>query len=145
MAENINSVVVTGNLTSDPELKYTPSGTAVVKLRVAVNGRQKAPDGTWGDSPNFFNVTVWGKQAEACDKYLSKGNPLAVSGRLDWHEWETDGQKRSAVEIVAERVQFLGGNSGSERTSQASAPGTGNAPPPTGSAAPPAQDDSVPF
>jgi single-strand DNA-binding protein len=108
---NINRVVLVGNLTKDPELRHTPSGTAVCKLRVAVNTRQKdSATGQWGDKPNYFDVTVWGNQAESCSQYLSKGRPIGVDGRLDWREWEAqDGSKRQAVEIIAESVQFLGG------------------------------------
>src|SRR6266542_6505005 len=107
---NINRVVLVGNLTKDPELRHTPSGTPVCKLRVAVNTRQKdAATGEWGDKPNYFDVTVWGNQGESCAQYLSKGRPVGVDGRLDWREWEAqDGTKRQAVEIIAESVQFLG-------------------------------------
>ena len=108
---NINRVVLVGNLTKDPELRHTPSGTAVCKLRLAVNTRQKDPQGNWGDKPNYFDVTVWGNQGESCAQYLSKGRPVGVDGRLDWREWDaTDGSgKRQAVEIIADTVQFLGG------------------------------------
>jgi single-strand DNA-binding protein len=106
---NINRVVLVGNLTKDPELRHTPSGTAVCKLRLAVNTRQKDPQGNWGDKPNYFDVTVWGNQGESCAQYLSKGRPVGVDGRLDWREWEAqDGTKRQAVEIIADSVQFLG-------------------------------------
>ncbi len=99
---NINRVIITGNLTADPELRSLPSGTSVCKLRIACNGRRKnGSTGQWEDDPNFFNVTVWGAQGENCARYLSKGRPVAIDGRLDWHEWETDGQKRSAVDIIA--------------------------------------------
>jgi single-strand DNA-binding protein len=109
---NINSVVVTGNLTRDPELRSTPSGTSVCKLRVAVNSRRKDQSGNWIDKPNYFDVTVWGAQGENCANYLSKGRPVAVQGRLDWREWEAqDGSKRQAVEIIADSVQFLGSRS----------------------------------
>jgi single-strand DNA-binding protein len=108
---NINRVVLVGNLTKDPELRTTPSGTSVCKLRIAVNTRQKDnATGQWGDKPNYFDVTVWGNQAESCSQYLSKGRPVGVDGRLDWREWEAqDGSKRQAVEIIADTVQFLGG------------------------------------
>jgi len=110
MAGNINRVIITGNLTKDPELRALPSGTSVCELRVACNGRRKnASTGQWEDDPNFFNVTVWGQQGENCKRYLSKGRGVAIDGRLNWREWETDGQKRSAVDIIAETVQFLGG------------------------------------
>src|SRR5437870_13647376 len=107
---NINRVVLVGNLTKDPELRHTPSGTAVCKLRIAVNTRQKDAQGNWGDKPNYFDVAVWGNQGESCSQYLSKGRPVGVDGRLDWREWEAqDGSKRQAVEIIADSVQFLGG------------------------------------
>ena len=107
---NINRVVLVGNLTRDPELRHTPSGTAVCKLRIAVNSRQKdSSTGEWGEKPNYFDVTVWGNQGESCAQYLSKGRPVGVDGRLDWREWEAqDGTKRQAVEIIANSVQFLG-------------------------------------
>ncbi|HTW11879.1 MAG TPA: single-stranded DNA-binding protein [Solirubrobacteraceae bacterium] len=107
---NINRVIITGNLTRDPELRSLPSGTSVCELRVACNGRRKNnATGQWEDDPNFFNVTVWGAQGENCARYLSKGRGVAIDGRLNWREWETEGQKRSAVDIIAETVQFLGG------------------------------------
>jgi single-strand DNA-binding protein len=106
---NINRVVLVGNLTRDPELKQTPSGTPVCSLRIAVNSRRKDESGQWTDKPNYFSVSVFGNQAESCSQYLSKGRPVAIDGRLDWREWQSqDGSKREAVEIVAESVQFLG-------------------------------------
>ena len=112
-ATNINRVIITGNLTKDPELRSLPSGTAVCKLRVAVNSRRKDQSGEWVDKPNYFDVTVWGAQGENCATYLSKGRPVAVDGRLDWREWEAqDGNKRQSVEIIAESVQFLGSRDG---------------------------------
>jgi single-strand DNA-binding protein len=115
-ASNVNVVVVTGNLTRDPELRSTPGGTSVCKLRVAVNSRRKdGQSGEWVDKPNYFDVTVWGAQGENCANYLSKGRPVAVEGRLDWREWEAqDGSgKRQSVEIIANSVQFLGSRDGS--------------------------------
>jgi single-strand DNA-binding protein len=110
MAGNINRVVLVGNLTRDPELRHTPSGTPVCSLRVAVNTRRKDESGQWVDKPNYFDVTVWGQQGENSAQYLSKGRPVAIDGRLEWREWEAqDGSKRQAVEIVADSVQFLGG------------------------------------
>ena len=109
MAANINRVVLVGNLTRDPELKHTPGGTAVTSLRIAVNGRKKDETGQWVDKPNYFSVSVFGNQAESCAQYLAKGRPVAIDGRPDWREWEKDGVKREAVEIVADSVQFLGG------------------------------------
>jgi len=105
---NINRVVLVGNLTRDPELRHTPSGTAVCSLRLAVNTRRKDESGQWTDKPNYFDVTVWGGQAESCSQFLSKGRPVGIDGRLEWREWEAqDGSKRQAVEVVADAVQFL--------------------------------------
>ena len=115
-ASNVNVVVVTGNLTRDPELRHTGGGTAVCELRVAVNSRRKdGQTGQWVDKPNYFDVVVWGAQGENCANYLSKGRPVAIEGRLDWREWEAkDGSgKRQAVQIVANTVQFLGSRDGS--------------------------------
>ena len=108
---NINRVIITGNLTADPDLRSLPSGTSICKLRVAVNTRRKDNStGEWVDKPNYFDVTVWGAQGENCARYLSKGRPVAINGRLEWREWETqEGQKRESIEIVADAVQFLGG------------------------------------
>lgn len=110
---NINRVVLTGNLTRDPELRSLPSGMSVCSLRIASNTRRKDNStGEWVDKPNYFDVTVWGAQGENCANYLSKGRPVAVDGRLEWREWESqDGSKRQAVEIIANNVQFLGSRS----------------------------------
>lgn len=107
---NINRAVISGNLTRDPELRSTSGGTSVCSLRVAVNSRRKdSASGEWVDKPNYFDVTVWGAQGENCAQYLSKGRPVAVDGRLNWREWETqDGSKRQAIDIIADTVQFLG-------------------------------------
>jgi len=110
-ASNINRVVLTGNLTRDPELRSLPSGSSVCSLRLACNTRKKdGATGEWTDKPNYFDITVWGAQGENCARYLSKGRPVAIDGRLDWREWEDqNGNKRQAVEIWADTVQFLGG------------------------------------
>lgn len=123
-ASNINVVVITGNLTRDPELRSLPSGTSVCELRVAVNSRRKEGQ-DWVDKANFFDVTVWGAQGENCATYLSKGRPVAIEGRLDWREWDakdSEGNlitdrggatvKRQAVRIIANSVQFLGSRDG---------------------------------
>jgi single-strand DNA-binding protein len=108
MAGDINRVTIVGRLTRDPELAHLPSGTAVLKLGVAVNGRQKDEGGNWIDKPNFFDVKVFGNQADALNNHLAKGRRVGVDGRLDWSSWEAqDGTKRSKVEIVAQSVQFL--------------------------------------
>ena len=110
-ATNINRVVMTGNLTRDPELRSLPSGMSVCKLRIASNTRRKGASGEWEDKANYFDVTVWGAQGENCSRFLSKGRPVALDGRLEWREWEAqDGSgKRQSVEIIADSVQFLGG------------------------------------
>ncbi len=114
MAASINRVVLVGNLTRDPELRHTPSGTPVCSLRVAVNSRRRDESGQWVDKPNYFSVSVFGNQAESCAQFLSKGRPVAIDGRLDWREWESEAGKREAVEIVAESVQFLGSRGDAE-------------------------------
>lgn len=107
---NINRVVLTGNLTRDPELRSTGNGLSVCKLGIAVNTRRKnGATGTWEEKPNFFRVTVFGAQGENCAQYLKKGRPVAIDGRLEWSSWETDGQKRESIDIIADSVQFLGG------------------------------------
>jgi len=134
MAANINRVTVTGNLTKDPELKTLDSGFSICNLRIACNSRKKEGD-NWVDKPNYFNVTVYGKAGENAAKYLAKGRAVAVDGRLEWREWETDGQKRQAIDIVAENVQFLGGGNGDG----AGAPGAAEA------AASSSDDEELPF
>src|SRR5438046_6097416 len=101
---------MTGNLTADPELRSLPSGMSVCSMRIACNTRRKnASSGEWEDKPNYFNVTVWGAQGENVARYLSKGRPVAIDGRLEWREWEAqDGSKRQATDIIADSVQFLG-------------------------------------
>ena len=107
---NINRVVLTGNLTRDPELRNLPSGMAVCSMRIASNTRRKDQStGEWVDKPNYFDVTVWGAQGENCAQYLAKGRPVAVDGRLNWREWQDQqGNKRQSVDIIADSVQFLG-------------------------------------
>ena len=142
MAGNINRVVLVGNLTRDPELRHTPSGTPVCSLRLAVNTRRKDESGQWTDKPNYFDITVWGQQGENCAQYLSKGRPVAIDGRLEWREWEAqDGTRRESVEIVADSVQFLGGRQEGEGAAYVPAGAAGGADdfPPT-----PADDD-IPF
>ena len=106
---NINRVVLTGNLTKDPDTRTTPNGLAICKLRLAVNTRRRNGAGDWEEKANYFGVTVFGRQAESCGQYLRKGRPVAVDGRLEWSEFEVEGQKRQSVDIIADTVQFLGG------------------------------------
>src|SRR5207237_3519209 len=144
---NINRVVLLANDTRSPQLRHTPSGTPVCKLRLAVNTRQKDAQGNWGDKPNYFDVTVWGNQGESCAQFLSKGRPVGVDGRLDWREWEAqDGTKRQAVEIIADSVQFLGsreggGEGGERQFVPTAAAATADADFGPGAAA----DDDIPF
>ena len=108
MAGDINRVTLVGRLTRDPELRHLPSGQPVLQLGVAVNGRQKDAVGNWTDKPNFFDVKVFGNQAESLANHLAKGRRIGIDGRLDWSSWEAqDGSKRSKVEVVAFQVQFL--------------------------------------
>jgi single-strand DNA-binding protein len=106
---SLNRVLLIGNVVRPPELRYTPGGTAVTDLRLAVNRAYTTQGGEKRDEVCFLTVVVWGKQAEACNHYLDKGSPIFVEGRLQTREWETrEGQKRNVVEVVAERVQFMG-------------------------------------
>ena len=121
---SLNKVFLIGNLTRPPELRYTPSGTAVADLRIAVSRSFTTQTGEKRDDTCFLTVVVWGKQAETCGEYLDKGRPIMVEGRLQTREWETkDGQKRSVVEVVAERVQFLGARGKESVAAPAAVPG----------------------
>jgi single-strand DNA-binding protein len=108
---NINRVVLTGNLTRDPDLRSNPAtGLSICKLGIAVNGRRKNSEtGNWEEKANFFRVTVFGRQAESCGQYLRKGRPVAIDGRLEWSQYEREGQTRESIDIIADNVQFLGG------------------------------------
>ena len=114
---NLNKVFLIGNLTRDPELRYIPSGTAVSDFSIAINRVFKNKEGTKTEDTCFVRVVVWANQAESCAKYLSKGRPVFIEGRLQSRSWEDkDGQKRSTMEVVAERVQFLGTQGSSSAT-----------------------------
>ena len=104
---SVNKVFLMGNLTRDPEIRHTPAGTAVCDLGVAVNERVKVND-QWQDRAHFFDVTCWARTAEVANEYLRKGSPLHVEGKLSFEQWEKDGQKRSKVKVVCERLQLLG-------------------------------------
>lgn len=109
---SFNRVILVGNLTRDIELKYTPGGTAVTDIGMAVNDRRKSASGEWVDETTFVDVTLWGRTAEVASEYLGKGSPILVEGRLKLDTWETDGQKRSKLRVVCDRMQMLGGGGG---------------------------------
>ncbi len=153
-----NKVLLLGNLTRDPEVRYTPKGTAVGELGLAINDSYKAQDGTVKEQVTFVSVEVWGRQAETCKQYLTKGRPVFVEGRLRLDQWEQEGQKKSKLKVVAERVQFLGGGGGGggggQSRSSGSAGGGGGgervtesrpAPPASDDTPPPPSDDDIPF
>ena len=104
---SFNRVILVGNLTRDPELRYIPSGTAVSEIGLAVNDRVKRND-QWVDETTFVDVTLWGRTAEVANEYLSKGSPVLIEGRLKQDRWEKDGQKHSKIKVVAEKMQMLG-------------------------------------
>jgi single-strand DNA-binding protein len=143
---NINRAILVGNLTRDPELRALPSGASVCKLGVAVNTRRKDATGEYVDKANFFDVTVFAGQAEACAKHLHKGSQVGIDGRLEWSSWEAqDGSKRSKVEIVADTVQFLGSrdeSSGFQKRDESDVPSDFQS---TRSNAPTFDDDDPPF
>ena len=150
----LNRVFLMGNLTRDPEVRYTPSGTAVGDLGMAVNETYKNKAGETVESTVFVDVEVWARQAETCAEYLYKGSPIFVEGRLKLDQWENQqGEKRSKLRVRADRVQFLGSP---KRPDTANAPTnvatnaptnvpSDGAPPPTSADSPVADDDDVPF
>ncbi len=147
-----NKVILLGNLTRDPELRYTPKGTAVARLGLAVNRSYKTDTGETKEEVTFLDVDAWGKQAELIAQYLRKGNPLFVEGRLRLDQWDDKqtGQKRSAVKIVMENFQFIGGRTdggGGTPSAPPSRPPTKPAGPsePPVSEGPPPEEDDVPF
>jgi len=107
-----NRVVLLGNMTRDVELKYTQSGLAVTDIGLAVNDRRKNQAGEWIEETTFVDVTLWGRTAEVASEYLSKGSPILIEGRLKLDTWETEGQKRSRLRVVGERMQMLGTRQG---------------------------------
>lgn len=151
---NLNKVLLLGNLTRDPELRYTPKGTAVADLGIAVNRRVSDGQGNWSDETTFVDVTVWGNTAENAQKYLTKGRAVFLEGRLQLDTWEDkqSGQKRSKLKVVGENLQFLPDGKGSARGGsgggdQQARPAPAAAPQ-GGSAADPGGDedaDDIPF
>jgi len=108
MPIQINRVVLVGRLTRDPEMRSLPSGASACSLRLACNSSRKEPDGSYSERPNYFDVNVYGAAADTVGQYMRKGSRVGVDGRLEWREWETaESQKRQAVSIVADTVQFL--------------------------------------
>jgi single-strand DNA-binding protein len=155
MAASLNKVFLMGNLTRDPEVKYTPKGTAVCDLGLAINDSYKAQDGTIKETVTYVDVEVWGRTAENCKQYLAKGRGVFVEGQLKLDQWETpQGEKKSKMRVRADRVQFLGGGGGPGRSGGEQRPSSGSAearPParPASSTSedqrPPVEDDDIPF
>jgi single-strand DNA-binding protein len=156
---SLNKVLLMGNLTRDPEVRYTPKGTAVGDLAIAVNDSYKAQDGTVKETVTYIDIEVWGRQAETCKQYLQKGRPVFIEGQLRLDQWEQEGQKKSKLKVRADRVQFLGsppgrtggtysGGGGRSTDSDASEPARPSRPAASASeeARPPLQDeDDIPF
>jgi len=151
---SLNRVLLIGNLTKDPELRYTPGGTPVATLRLAVNSSFKSQSGERKEETCFISIIVWSKQAEICNQYLKKGRLIFVEGRLIYRTWEAEGKTRSIMEVRADRVQFLGpagGGAGASPGAGREAPGessrAADAAPETTSDAPPEEgvDADVPF
>jgi single-strand DNA-binding protein len=141
MAADLNRVTLVGRLTRDPELRTTSGGQEIANMRLAVTSRGKDDAGNWTDKSNFFDVTIFGKQAETAGQYLSKGRRIGVDGRLSWREWEgQDGSKRQTVEVIANDVFFLDSNG--ERTER---PAGSDLPVDTRGMSKKQDDDQVPF
>lgn len=105
---SINRVVISGNLTRDPELRATSGGTQVLSFGVAVNDRRRNQQtGQWEDYPNYIDCTMFGARADALSRYLSKGTKVAIEGKLRWSQWERDGQKRSKIEVIVDELEFM--------------------------------------
>lgn len=143
---SLNRVILAGNLTRDVELRYTPSGTAVTEIGMAMNERVKKGE-QWVEEPVFVDVTLWGRTAELASQYLSKGRSVLIEGRLKFDQWEQDGQKRSKLRVVGEKMQFLGGRDGggSGSSSSSSSDNEYDSSSSHSSAASPPPDDDIPF
>ena len=109
---SFNRVILLGNVTRDPELRYIANGTAVTDIGLAVNDRRKTATGEWVEETTFIDVTLWGRTAEVAGEYVTKGSPIMIEGRLKLDTWEKDGKKNSKLRVVGERLQLLGGRSG---------------------------------
>jgi single-strand DNA-binding protein len=142
---SLNRVILAGNLTRDVELRYTPSGTAVTEIGMAMNERVKKGE-QWVEEPVFVDVTLWGRTAELASQYLSKGRSVLIEGRLKFDQWEQDGQKRSKLRVVGEKMQFLGGrDGGGGGSSSSSSDNEYDSSSSHSSAASPPPDDDIPF
>jgi single-strand DNA-binding protein len=119
---DLNKVMLMGNLTRDPEVRYTPKGSAVGDLSLAINSSYKTADGQIKEEVCYVDIVVWGRQAETCKEYLSKGRAVFIEGRLQLEQWESNGEKKSKLKVRAERVQFIGGAPGGARSGGAGAP-----------------------
>ena len=148
---SFNRVILVGNLTRDIELRYTPSGTAVTELGMAVNDRRKNQTGEWVEETTFIDVTLWARTAEVASEYLGKGDSLLVEGRLKLDQWDDKqtGQKRSKLGVVLDRFEFIDsrgeGSGGGDFSSETSSPSGGDAAPTQGGGGGFAEDDDVPF
>ncbi len=109
---SFNRVILLGNVTRDPEIKYIPNGTAVSEIGLAVNDRRKGPNGDWIEETTFVDVTLWGRTAEIASEYLSKGSPVLIEGRLKLDTWEKEGKKNSKLRVIGETMQLLGSKGG---------------------------------
>ena len=141
---NLNKVMLIGNLTRDPQLSYLPSQTPVVEFGMAINDRRRQQDGSYADKVNFIDLSMFGKRAEVLQKYVKKGDPLFIEGKLDYQSWEKDGQKRSKLKVTVENFEFLGKGGGSRQNSGRD---SDNPPPPTDDDVPygGGMDDDIPF
>ena len=152
---SLNKVLLIGNLTADPEVRYTPKGMAVADVRMAVNHTYRTESGEMKEDPCYVTVTIWGKQAETAGKYLKKGRPVFIEGRLKWESWEKNGEKRSMIKVVCERMQFVGpppggggsgGGGGRSQPSDADAPAQdGPSGGGKGGGEPDLENDDIPF
>ena len=159
---NVNKVILIGNVTRDPEIKYTPKGSAVTDLGLAVNRYYTLDGGEKKEETTFVDVTLWGRQAEIAGEYLKKGSPVYIEGRLQMDTWEDKqtGQKRSRLRVVAENLQLLGSRQGGGRPPSQSSefeeapsstfrsqPSSSPLPPPPNKPVAPSQpdDDDIPF
>ena len=109
---SFNRVILVGNLTRTPELRQIPSGLSVTDIGLAVNDRRKSASGDWIDEVTFVDITLWGRQAEIVCEYTTKGSPLLVEGRLKLDSWEAEGQKRSKLKVIGEKIMLLGSGGG---------------------------------